>query len=351
MLRKLRKFLSADAKEKIADSLAYRLFERLKLHYNREIRFSCELTTKCNIRCDMCTRSAFIKEGQLYVGDMKKEIVERVVEEIKKFHDRGKRVSFAPMGLGEPFLFADLFELFRDIKNISKRISIVLVTNGILLDKDCCDNLISLGVDEVNISLNANNPSDYLRYMGVDMYDKAHRNIENLIKLRNANGKKLPSIFIQYLDYTNNREPFKRDIARWLEIMRYNDKCYIHPVVNEGGFYKGKYIFSSLKENFPCTQPLQRIAIKINGDIYPCDPCFYSGPQKIPSLYLGNIKEESPFELYMRPHNKRLEIIKKMQKDDYTQLSECVGCNTYKIGCNCFFKLPKLLRVGGYKWL
>ena len=351
MLLRIRKFISADIKEKISNSLPYRLINRISLHYNKENRFSCELTTKCNLKCEMCARSILIKDKKLYIRDMEKEVIERVIDEIKQFHKHGEKVAFTPMGLGEPILFDGLLDLFSDIKIVSKSIRIILVTNGILLDETFSKKLISLDIDEVSISLNANNPQDYFRYMGTDMYDRVCYNIENLIRLRNESGKKLPSVLVQYLDFMHNRDIFKEDIRKWLKIMRYNDKSYIHPIVNEAGFYTGKYVSKSKKENFPCTQPLERIAVKVNGDIYPCDPCLYSGTDKISSLYMGNIKEHSPFKLHIQPLNKRLEIIKRMQKDNYALLPECKRCDTREIGCNCFFKLPKLLSIGGYKWL
>jgi radical SAM protein with 4Fe4S-binding SPASM domain len=282
---------------------------------------------------------------------MDKDIIERVIQEIWRFHCYGRCIYFVPMGLGEPLLYKGLFDLFRDIKCISKRIGIVLVTNGILLDEACCEQLISMETDEVTISLNAINASSYRQHMRINAYDKVCRNIENLISLRNKSGKRLPSVFVQYIDYDNNPRLFQEDIKRWLKIMRYNDKCYIHPIVNQAGFFSGGDKLKSSNKRYPCTQPLRRIAIGVNGDIYPCDPCFYSGYQKITSLYLGNIRTESPFDLFTSINSKQSKIIKSMRKDDYSQLPDCERCNTYKLGCNCYFKLPWSLRIKGYKWL
>lgn len=350
MITEIRKFLSPAAKEKILNSLPYRFVNRSRLH-KHEIRLSCELTTRCNGKCDICTRSSLVKKGQLYVGDMDRDLIERVLQEIKKFHYYGRCVYFVPMGLAEPLLYKGLFDLFRDIKYISKKIGIVLVTNGLLLDETCCEKLISLEIDEVSISLNVISASSYRQHMRVNAYDKVCRNIENLISLRNKSGSRLPSVFVQYIDYDNNQRLFQKDINQWLKIMRYNDKCYIHPIINQAGFFPGGNKFKSSDKKYPCTQPLWRIAIKINGDIYPCDPCFYSGSKKITSLYLGNMKTESLFDLFTSTNSKQLKIIESMRKDDYSQLPECKRCNTYKLGCNCYFRLPGLLRIKGYKWL
>ncbi|MBU0477584.1 radical SAM protein [bacterium] len=350
MIGKIRRFLSPAAKEKILNSLPYKFLTRIRLH-RHEIRFSCELTTRCNAKCDICTRDSLIKKGQLYVGDMGKDLIKRVMEEIKKFHNDGRRIYFVPMGLGEPLLYKGLFDLFQDIKYISKKIGIVLVTNGLSLDDRCCKELISLGIDEVTVSLNAINASSYQQHMGVDGYDKVCHNIENLINLRNKSGKKLPNVFVQYIDYDNNQKLFQKAVKRWSNIMRYNDKCYVHPIMNQANFFLGECTSKYSDVRYPCTQPLWRIAIKVNGDIYPCDPSFYSGNQKITFLYLGNIINKSPFDILMNKKSKPFKILESMRKDDYSQIPECAKCNTYKLECNSYFELPRPLRTKECKWL
>ena len=79
MLLRIRKFISADIKEKISNSLPYRLINRISLHYNKENRFSCELTTKCNLKCEMCARSILIKDKKLYIRDMEKEVIDALL--------------------------------------------------------------------------------------------------------------------------------------------------------------------------------------------------------------------------------------------------------------------------------
>ncbi|MCM8782136.1 MAG: radical SAM protein, partial [Candidatus Omnitrophica bacterium] len=314
-------------------------------------RFSCEVTTKCNISCDICTRPSLFKDGNLKVADMERPLIERILQEIKKFHQFGKRVYFVPMGLGEPLLFKGLFELFKELKDISKDISIILVTNGILLDESCIRQLILLEVDEVSVSLNTNNSEDYYKHMGADMYNKICRNTENLIKIRNESGKLLPCVFVQYIDYKNNQDLYRANIVNWLKVMRYNDKCYIHPIVNQAGLFGGGNSFAASMRNFPCTQPIWRIAIKVNGDMYPCDSCLYSGSNTMDALYLGNIMTESPFDQLNDRNNRRYKILESMRKEDYSQILECKKCNTYKLGSNCFFRLPGPLRIKGYKWI
>ncbi|MFH1847615.1 MAG: radical SAM protein [Candidatus Omnitrophota bacterium] len=350
MINLLRKNLSPKVKERIIHFLPFRLMYRRALS-GHEARFSCELTTKCNVRCNICTRSHLIKEGMLSVGDMPPELVERVVEEIRRFTEYGKRVYFVPLGLGEPLLYKDLFGLFGRIKKISGNIGIVLVTNGLLLTEESVKRLIGLGIDEVSVSLNAGNKDDYKEYMGLDAYKKICANIEAAIKLRNESGRTRPGIFVQYIDYGGGPAALKDGIRKWNSIMKFNDKCYVHPIVNQAGLFRDGYGYRALARKYPCNEPLWRVAIKVNGDMYPCDSSLYSGSEKLESLYLGNIGTDSPFEMYLDPKSRQRRIVELMRKDDYSTLAQCRNCNTYKLGCNAYFGLPGNLRIKGYRWI
>ena len=336
----IRKFISPKNKERIMSYFPYRLLERFKLQ-NHPINFSVELTTKCNALCDMCTRADLVKKKNLNVGDIKQEILDKILRQMRKFHKAGKKVFFSPMGLGEPFLYSGLFNLFKKIKAIGN-IPIVMATNGITLNEQISKKLIDLKVDEIIISLNTNNPESYTKQIGVNAYNLVKKNTENLIKLRNNSGQKVPRVYIQYLDSENHPNKYEGDIKSWLKIMRYNDKCFVHNIANQAGFYSGSTNIT--KQSFPCPQPFWRIAIKINGDIYPCDPCFYSGNQKINSLYLGNIKDVDLFEQFTNKSSRRFKVIQNMKQGNYSCLPECEKCNTYKLGSNPFFKI-------GNRWI
>lgn len=338
MVSQIRKFVTLKFKKRILDSLAYRLYLR-SFFGKKGMRFSVEITTKCNINCAMCTRAEMLKKGKLDVGEMKPEIINKVIEEMKKFVDHGYEVTFVPMGLGEPLLYSDFKNIIKRIKKASRKIRVVLVTNGVCLTKEIIKDLIELKIDEISISLNVNNKADYKKYMKADNYSKIKENIENLIKARNKSGFKLPNIYVQYLDYKNNENKFNKDIKDWTKIMKYGDKCYVHPIVNQAGFKKD--LLSDLnKEDFPCTSPLSRVAIRINGDVYPCDACFYGGNQKVEELFLGNIEKISLWKIFNNKNSKNFQIVENMKNGDYSKLSICKKCNTYKLSPNCYFKNP-----------
>ena len=123
------------AMENINHSFPHRIISRLR-QKNQPISFSCELTTKCNIRCDFCTRTAYTEKGNkkedFHVQDMADETIDRVLEELEKFYKSGIPILFSPMGLGEPLIFGKLFEVFERVKKISPTIVIGFVESPFL---------------------------------------------------------------------------------------------------------------------------------------------------------------------------------------------------------------------------
>ena len=199
MWQKIRRLITPELKEKVVYSFPFRLYNRWKMG-KKFIRFSIEITTKCNNNCSMCTRGRLIKQGRLKITDMANETVKSILEQIKIFVNRGYQVTFAPMGMGEPLLFKNLYPLIGDLKGISPKVKVEIVTNGVLLDGKMAKKLVDLGVDEINISLNVNNSADYKRYVGGDKYQLVVDNIKNLILYRNKRAAEGTNVFIQYLE-------------------------------------------------------------------------------------------------------------------------------------------------------
>lgn len=344
----LRNILNSKNKNYILRSLPYRLYVRSKIS-QKSIRFSIELTTICNAKCSMCTRENLIKCKKLEIHNISKQVLDEFYLLVKSFYQKGYEITVAPMGLGEPFLYPDLYKFVSKIKKIGHDIKVVIVTNGVLFNDEIGKQIIKCGVDEISVSLNANNRVDYKKYVGIDNYFSVKNNIVNFIKLRNKLKSSLPYLYIQYLDFKNNPDSFKRDIDEWNTTMQSFDKCYVHPIVNQAGFKKG-IKNKDKNDSYPCISPLSRLVIKINGDAYPCDACLYNGSMKEDQLFLGNIVKNNLVDEFENKLGKSRQIFSKMRQNNYSSLSACERCNTYKLSPNCYFCLPSIIKINKYKW-
>jgi len=109
-------------------------------------------TSACNLECAFCSVSAHdpnIHPVEYYVDvdyliDYVKEVV-KVKEDVIAFID----------SVGEPLMHPKIKDLIKGLKKIKKVSKVVIVTNGVLLNKKLVDDFEKIGLDQINLSLNS----------------------------------------------------------------------------------------------------------------------------------------------------------------------------------------------------
>ena len=123
--------------------------------YNREINYlRISVTDRCNLKCQYCMPESGIecvREEDFLSFD---EIVRIVQQAVKLGISRVKITG------GEPLLRKDVAKLVGMLHGISGVEQVTMTTNGILLDRHI-DELISNGLNAVNISIDSINPDRY----------------------------------------------------------------------------------------------------------------------------------------------------------------------------------------------
>ena len=334
-----RNFLPPKLIRSLRQNIILRLLRRRSVLKQKNFRIYAEITTLCNARCLMCSRQSLIDKKKMKVINMPDNVLNRLIDSIKKITSNGYNITFVPMGLGEPLLFPGLLTLFHELKEIDKKIYIILTTNGILLNKKTIVLLIKEGVDEITISLNVDNKEGYKKLMGIDKYDLVLGNIVDLLKYKKNNNLNYPKISIQYLDSGYLKKSFFRIIKFWQHYLTKTDKVFFHEIVSEAGAvnFRGKLKNAlSDKKRFPCPECWYLIAVHNNGDVYPCSPIFY-WKEKKEDLYLGNILEKDIISLYF--NNPKLKKIRDLLlSNDYRQLKTCKRCDNIVLMPNPFLK-------------
>lgn len=115
----IRKIINNKSKDIILNSFFYKIYTRIILR-RKIIRFSIELTTFCNAKCSMCTRENLVKCNKLKVTNISDEILDKFYLLVKSFYQKSYQITVAPMGLGEPFLYPDLYKFVSKIKKIGQ---------------------------------------------------------------------------------------------------------------------------------------------------------------------------------------------------------------------------------------
>lgn len=104
-----------------------------------------ETTANCQLRCAYCPR----EQRQ---ENMDYELFKRIVDECSEYGPR----SFSLHLFGEPLLYPHILDAIAYIKSKNRRHTVLLTTNGVLLNK-FAEQLLRLGVDRIIWSWRGNN--------------------------------------------------------------------------------------------------------------------------------------------------------------------------------------------------
>ena len=119
--------------------------------FGREINYArISVTDRCNLRCRYCMPECGVKKIS-YTEILSLEEILRVAEIFARLGIKKIRLTG-----GEPLLRKNLPSLVRKLKNLPDIEQVTLTTNGVLL-KTFARELISAGLDGVNLSLDTLN--------------------------------------------------------------------------------------------------------------------------------------------------------------------------------------------------
>ena len=129
------------------------------------------VTDRCNLRCVYCMP----KEGHSWLQE--EELL--TWEELLNFCQGAALAGICKFKVtgGEPLLRPGILEFLRKLKSLPGVEKVTLTTNGVLLE-DMAEQLADLGLDGVNISLDAMDKEQYKKIAGRDMLEKVLHGIE-----------------------------------------------------------------------------------------------------------------------------------------------------------------------------
>jgi MoaA/NifB/PqqE/SkfB family radical SAM enzyme len=168
-----------------------------------------ETTNRCNLPCSTCPRTF---EDLEPAANMSWGLFRSIVDQLPNV----SRVVLH--GIGEPLMVPHLPRMIRYLK---ERGSYVLFnTNGTLLSARRSRDLISSGLDELRVSLDAADARAYERVRGKDAFDRILRNVKEFRALQRELGVEQPrvSLWLTGLKETVAQLPAFVDLAHDLEV-------------------------------------------------------------------------------------------------------------------------------------
>ncbi len=196
-----------------------------------------EITSKCNFKCNFCPVSG---QGGAFPMPSRKQIDNdkflEVVDAVKDFDLNYFTLNF----VGEPMAHPKVFEYMKYV--VDKKLPLMLVTNGTLLNFDTFGKLNGTGVKKIKISLQVADKDTFQESRGVKMEYETYLNKIINVLLAKRDGLINPEIYVdlafnntytpvrkllgltsgdQHID--NNIDHFSRDVKTLLEALVENN--------------------------------------------------------------------------------------------------------------------------------
>lgn len=211
-----------------------------------------ESTNLCNAKCVFCPRDDMHRRQ----GVMEMELFQKVVDECAELGITHVRVH----NYGEPFLDKQLVEKVRYAKARGIR-EVGMISNGSLITEELAQGMIDAGLDAINISVDASGKEVFESTRLNLEYDVVIRNVETLVRLRNAAGKRRPKLILSFVRQNNSADE-QQFIEHWRKVA---DKIHITDLHNWAGTLN-----ATSDVNFPCYRMWQTFTVLWDGRVSLC---------------------------------------------------------------------------------
>jgi len=287
-----------------------------------------EPTRNCELKCFYCmhaTRgdpSGELAKTGFKMAHMEMDAYKKIVKDIMSFPTTPKRITFS--GLGEPLMNPRLCEMIQFLRSAGFKERCDVLTNAVSLTSAQADELVSSGVNRIQISVQGLTGEAYKKVAGV--YVDIERYIKAISYLYKRKGE--CEIFIKIID-SNLEKP--SDEALFYEMFEpVCDSIHIeHLVVMEHqmGDLGGKVDRSLNLNREPfvprevCGIMFYFLQVNVDGDVYPC-----STPGLPTAFSLGNVKEKTLSEIWNG--HKRNRLLRGNLVNGYRAFPPCRECSS-----------------------
>ncbi len=279
----------------------------------------------CMYSCRMCPYSdTDVRKHYREEARMSMETLKNLVRSIPNdpFH------SFDMSAVGETLEFEEIAEFVAYIKRTKPLVNTIISTNGVLLNEKMFLALAEAGLDNLQVSLFAENADDHQFVTGTSSFERVKENLEAITRLKKS--MKLTKPFIQtfILEYEEVQKQIDSFIDRWDGKV---DKAFVRPLLKRAMTIEGMtplYDFSPTCKRRPCMQPWYSTTIDSKGNVKPCYT--YHWHSEAWDFSFGNVNDAPLTEIWKSPEF--VEFRRKhlaMEFDDLPVCQRCIAWNDY----------------------
>lgn len=282
-----------------------------------------ETTSACNLKCRLCPRTA----GNTLVGHMDFELFKKIVNEANQYGPR----TFCLHLFGEPLLAPRFIDEIYYIKQINPKNTIVLTTNGTVLDEKIAEAMVKTPVDKMAVSFVSAVREKYTELTGINLLDKVEQNVRNLLAIKEKNKAIKPKIIVRMILEEHNQTEVEIFKNKWQ-----SEKVIVEvrPAHNYGGNVNfGHVRDKKIKQRWPCYHFWLSPAIHWNGDFSVC--CNDYARKAV----LGNVGQTAVNKIWNSVEMQNLRAAQ--LRGDFQIPTICEKCDVWTMYHDIFFKWQK----------
>ncbi len=157
-----------------------------------------EPASACNLKCSHCPTGVFDMARTI----MKPEVFERCIEEVAK-HVPPIRVCSLYQG-GEPFLNKHFMSMIPRVKALGIPL-VKTISNAMLIRSEMCDDIITSGLDEIEISIDGHSPEENDRVRINARFEHLNMIVHKLVEANKRHGRRIKIVIssTQFLKIEN----------------------------------------------------------------------------------------------------------------------------------------------------
>jgi wyosine [tRNA(Phe)-imidazoG37] synthetase (radical SAM superfamily) len=293
----------------------YSFCGRLRREFPSQI--IADITEVCNLACIHCAHSDFQK-SPLYKGSyLEVELNQKMVDEVST-SGIGITQYIRYSSTGEPLLHPHVFEMLEYAVKHSKTM-VSLTTNGTLLTEAKSDKILQVGVDVIDISIDAFTPEVYAVVRRKGDLNITRANVLNLIKRSKEAGSRT-KVVVSFIEQEQNRHEIQDFEQFWNEAGA--DYVIIRRLHSNAGFSQGQarrmHKDNLQKSRRPCLYPWERIVLNPRGWLSFCPADWTHGGSFVDYRHT-TIREAWQGEFYQKLRTAHL-------TNDYREFEFCGQC-------------------------
>jgi radical SAM protein with 4Fe4S-binding SPASM domain len=277
-----------------------------------------ETISYCNLRCIMCPQPTLKRQR----GEMTFDIFKKIADEIAK-ESPSSRLWLALMGeslmLGDKIVAMIAYAKKQGVQKV------ILNTNARYLDAQMSDKLISSGLDEIIVGLDAFTSATYDKIRVGGDFQETVKNIEHLLSTKKEKNLSRPSVILQFIVMDENEHEVEQFKHYWLAK---GATVKIRPKLGWGTGVEAKNLnLPDSERDFPCPWLNRTVSIHWSGKLAQCDADFEGNYSP------GNVTTQSIKEIWEGELAGRRE---RHWRGDFTH-DLCSKCKDWQAGRSEFF--------------